>query len=165
MTNGMTRAMAVAALLLLGGAAHGDDVVREQMTEDSPMLFQKLTPVLLADDVAACIGFWGEFGFDATVTVPGEDGPSFAILGNGEIELMYQDAERARADNPAAVEGIQRAMIFMEVSSLDRILPIAQRYEVVVPEHTTSYGSREIYVRDPGGNVFGFAEQGAAPAE
>lgn len=119
----------------------------------------KATPVLLTDHVQACIDFWAGFGLEAPVVVPGEDGPSFAILTNGRIELMYQTFASARADNAAAVEGVDRAVLYLEVESLDAVLPAAGRAGVVVPERTTDYGAREIYVRDPAGNLIGFAQQ------
>lgn len=37
-------------------------------------------------------------------------------------------------------------------------------FEVVVPRRSTFYGAEEVFVREPGGNVVGFAEFGA-PAE
>lgn len=123
------------------------------------MLLQKLTPVLLANDVEACIAFWENFGLEATIRVPGPDGLSFAGLAQGGIEIMYQSFESAVADSPSAVEGINRSMLYFEVRSLDTVLPIAKQYEIVVAERTTAYGSREIYIRDPAGNVIGFAEQ------
>lgn len=119
----------------------------------------KATPVLLTDRVQACIDFWAGFGLEASVVVPGEDGPAFAILTNGAIELMYQTFASARADNAAAVEGVNRAVMYLEVESLDTILPAAQRAGIVVPERTTDYGAREVYVRDPAGNLIGFAQQ------
>ena len=123
------------------------------------MFIKKVTPVLLTDDVEACINFWAEFGMDAVMTVPGQDQLTFAILSNGDVELMYQTFESAAADTPSAIEGINRAVVYLEVNSLDKILPIATKYETVKPEHTTDYGAREIYIRDPGGNLVGFAEQ------
>ena len=122
----------------------------------------KATPVLLADDVQACIDFWEAYGLTAVATVPGDDGPSFAILTNGAIEMMYQTFASALADNPAAVEGVNRTVLFIEVASLDEIKPVAEKGEIVVPERLTDYGAREIYVRDPAGHLIGFAQQGAA---
>ena len=37
---------------------------------------------------------------------------------------------------------------------------IAGKYDVVIPEHTTPHGSREIYVRDSAGNLVGIVQQG-----
>ncbi|NNL90509.1 MAG: hypothetical protein HKP25_15725 [Marinicaulis sp.] len=130
--------------------------------KEPTMNLKKITPVLLADDVQAIIDFWAEFGLSAPMTVPDDDGVMFAIVTNGAVELMYQTKKSARADNADAVKGIDRAMIYIEVNSFDDIIDAAKRYEVVKPEHMTDYGAREIYIRDPAGNVVGFAEQGAA---
>lgn len=141
-------------ILALPGAA--------EPAKEPVMNLKKLTPVLLAEDVQAVINFWAEFGLSAPMTVPDDDGVMFAIVTNGEIELMYQTKKSARSDNADAVEGIDRAMIYIEVNSFDEIIDVANKYDIVKPEHMTDYGAREIYIRDPAGNVIGFAEQGAA---
>ena len=48
--------------------------------------------------------------------------------------------------------------LFIEIESLDRVLPALEVVEVVVPERLTSYGAREIWVRAPCGTLVGFAE-------
>jgi hypothetical protein len=37
-------------------------------------------------------------------------------------------------------------------------------YELLVPRRKTFYGAEEIFVREPGGNVVGFAQFGAEGA-
>lgn len=127
------------------------------------MNVKKLTPVLLTDEINACIEFWKSFGLEATALVPGPDNnPMFAILSNGVVEVMYQTFASAKADDAAAVEGVNRAILFFEVEALDKIIPAVRDYEIVKPVHSTDYGSREIYIRDPAGNLIGFAQQQAA---
>jgi len=155
----MRNLIALVMVLLLSAIVPADAQQSEPEGATS-MVLRKVTPVLLTENVKACVMFWSEFGLKATMTVPDENELMFAIVTNGEVELMYQTFESALADNASAVEGINRAIIYIEVDALDPILQLAAKYEVVKPEHTTAYGAREIYIRDPAGNLVGFAEQG-----
>ena len=152
-------AMAALALIACGGATNTAPVESEA---EEKMKINKVTPILLTHDVEAAIAFWAGFGMEAPMTAPGEDGIMFAIITNGDVELMYQTFKSAIADNAQAVEGVNRSVVYLEVASLDEILPVANKHDVVKPEHTTFYGAREIYIRDPAGNLVGFAEMQAA---
>jgi uncharacterized glyoxalase superfamily protein PhnB len=120
--------------------------------------FKKVTPVLLAGDVGACVTFWEALGLTATMTVPHDDGLGFAALASGDVELMYQSFAMSRAQDTAAIEGIERAIVYLEVRSLEDVLAKLAETEIVVPVRETGHGTRELYVRDPAGNLIGFAE-------
>lgn len=122
--------------------------------------FRKTTPILLAEDVKACVEFWTAFGLQASVTVPEGDGIGFAIIAGDGVEMMYQSFSSARAQRPEAVERVDRSIVFLEVASLDAVVAALPRTEIVVPDHVTDYGAREIYVRDPAGNLIGFSQFG-----
>jgi uncharacterized glyoxalase superfamily protein PhnB len=46
----------------------------------------------------------------------------------------------------------------MDVASLDEAVAAVKGAEVVVPPRETFYGARETFVRDPSGNILGFAQ-------
>lgn len=119
---------------------------------------QKVTPILLAGDVNACVAFWTALGLNTPVTVPEDEGLGFAIISGGDVEIMYQSFSSARAQRPEAVARVDRSILFLEVASLDAVIDALTEAEIVVPDHTTDYGAREIYVRDPAGNLIGFSE-------
>ena len=121
------------------------------------MTFKKLTPVLLSRDVDTCVEFWTNFGFQESISVPLNDQKTgFAAVHKDGIELMYQDY----AFGERRLQEEYRSVLYFEVSSFDEIREAAQQHEIVVPEHVTDYGAREVYIRDPAGNMIGFAEQG-----
>lgn len=129
--------------------------------EEATMVrIQKITPILLAKDVKACVDFWAALGFQAPATVPEGDGLGFAIISGEGFEMMYQSFSSARAQRPEAVERVDRSIVFLEVASLDTVTDALPDTEIVVPDHVTDYGAREIYVRDPAGNLIGFSEPG-----
>jgi hypothetical protein len=126
---------------------------------------KKVTPLLTVDAIEPCLPFWQRLGFQATVTVPHDDTIGFAILQRDGLELMYQTGASIEADLGAsgAPEGLDREMaggtstLFIEVDSLDDVLPELEGTEVLVPRRTTFYGMDEIFVRAPCGTVVGFA--------
>jgi uncharacterized glyoxalase superfamily protein PhnB len=118
----------------------------------------KITPVLLAEDVDACIAFWNALGLSTSMAVPFEGRTGFAALSSGDSELMYQSFALSRAQDPKAIAGVQRAVIYLDVASLDDVLARLGSTEVDVPVRETGHGTREVHVRDPAGNLIGFSE-------
>jgi uncharacterized glyoxalase superfamily protein PhnB len=134
------------------------------MTNAALPRLRRLTPVLVVESVEACIGFWSErLGFDITNKVPGPDGLLvFASVEKDGIEVMLQTrasviAERATA--AAELDG-HSITLFIEVEDLDAVEHALDGVPIVQPRHRTFYGSTELYVREPGGNVVGFAQFG-----
>lgn len=152
----------LAALMLLGAALLVPALRAEEDT-DMPT-FTKITPVLLAQDVDACVRFWNRLGIEATMTFPFGEETGFAALAAGDVELMYQSFAMSSAQDAKAIERVERAIVYLEVSSLAEIEARLGDAEVVVPVRETGHGTRELYVRDPAGNLIGFAEvEKAAP--
>jgi uncharacterized glyoxalase superfamily protein PhnB len=125
--------------------------------------FPELThvaPVLVVDRVEPCIAFWVDrFGFEATNHVPGDDGAlCFASVVKNGIEIMYQTRASVLADNPDAADTGRSSVLFFTVPSLNEVERAVSGAPVVKPRHDTPYGSTEIYVREPGGHMVGFAE-------
>ncbi|HEY4305273.1 MAG TPA: VOC family protein [Gemmatimonadaceae bacterium] len=125
---------------------------------------KSLTPVIIVDDIEPCAEFWiTRVGFEQTNQVPGDDGHLvFAILQKDGIELMYQTKASVAADSPdqkGELTGHSTALFFTvaSMSDLDALESALQGAPIVKPRHRTFYGSTEFYVREPGGNVVGFA--------
>jgi uncharacterized glyoxalase superfamily protein PhnB len=121
-----------------------------------------VAPVLVVDRVEPCVRFWVDrFGFTAQHQVPGADGSIFfASVAKDGIEIMYQtraSVEADRATPGAKVDGAS-TVLFFTVPDLDAVERAAGDAPVVKARHQTPYGSTEIYVRDPGGHLLGFAQ-------
>ncbi len=133
------------------------------MTDASPTL-QTLAPVLIVDAVEPCLEFWAtNLGFAKENEVPGPDGKLvFASVKKDGVEIMYQTRASVVADNPAQAAELSGHSVglFLTVASiadLDAAERAVAGAPVVKPRHKTFYGSTEFYVREPGGNVVGFA--------
>jgi uncharacterized glyoxalase superfamily protein PhnB len=125
---------------------------------------KSLTPVLIVDEIEPCAEFWtSRVGFEQTTQVPGDDGRAvFVILQKDGVELMYQTKASVVADSPdqkGELTGHSTALFFTvpSMGDLDDLEKALQGAAVVKERHQTFYGSTEFYVREPGGNVVGFA--------
>ena len=124
---------------------------------------KKLTPILTLEAIEPSLPFWVDtLGFSKTVEVPHEDALGFVILEKDGREVMLQTVASMKADVPAVVPRPGGSILFLEIEDLSAIEAAVGDYETVVPRRKTFYGAEEIFVREPGGNIIGFAQFGAA---
>jgi uncharacterized glyoxalase superfamily protein PhnB len=132
------------------------------MSQANSYGLQRLAPVLVVDAVEPCISFWVDrLGFIAENQVPGADGKLiFASVKAGDVEVMYQTRASVTADRPdAAAELVGHSTgLFITVRDLGPIEQAMAGAPLVKARHQTFYGSTEMYVREPGGNLVGFAQ-------
>jgi hypothetical protein len=130
-------------------------------THDFPTL-RRLTPVLIVAQIESCIGFWTErLGFAVTNEVAAADGALvFASVEKDGIEVMLQTRASVVADRVEAAAELDghSIVIFIEVTDLHAIERRLDGAPVIKARHRTFYGSTELYVREPGGTVVGFAQ-------
>ncbi|MEX0891337.1 MAG: VOC family protein [Gemmatimonadota bacterium] len=123
--------------------------------------FKKLTPVVYVEAIEPVLPFWDKLGFEKTVEVPEGDALGFVILHKDGVEVMYQTRASVQADVPALADTPMRgSILFLEVTDLDAVLEALAGVEPVVPRRQTFYGADEVTVRDPAGNLVGFAAFG-----
>ena len=129
-------------------------------TNKMPRLTQ-LTPVLVVEAVEPCLAFWVDrFGFTKENEVPGPDGKlQFASVKKDGIEVMYQTRASVLAERPESAADLtgHSTVLFLHVDDIDAVERAVAGAPVAVARHDTFYGSTEIYVREPGGNMVGFA--------
>ena len=135
------------------------------MADTSPLVKQ-CTPVRIVERVEPNLEFWtSRFGFEKTGEVPGDDGSLvFAMMHNGAVELMYQTRASVLAEEPAATRDAKArelegdsTVLFLQVADIDEVERKLDGVEIIKPRHDTFYGMTEIYIREPGGGVVGFA--------
>lgn len=124
---------------------------------------KKLTPILYVERIEPAISFWVDrLGFERGAEVPHEDHLGFLILEKDGVEVMYQSRASVQADAPALAERMpmEGSFLFFEVDDLDAVERALEGVEQVVPRRKTFYGAEEIFVREPAGNMVGFAQFG-----
>jgi len=120
----------------------------------------KITPILIVDEIEPSLDFWvTKLGFEKTVEVPEGNKLGFVILQKEGTEVMLQSRASVRKDAGSAADKVlaSGSHLYIEVESFGDALERVKGTEVLVAERTTFYGMREIWVREPGGNVVGFA--------
>jgi uncharacterized glyoxalase superfamily protein PhnB len=120
----------------------------------------KITPILIMDEIEPSLDFWvGKLGFEKTVEVPEGDKLGFVILQKEGAEVMLQSRASIKKDAGQAADAVLTAgsNLYIEVDNFPDALERVKGADVVIPERTTFYGMREIWVREPGRNVLGFA--------
>jgi uncharacterized glyoxalase superfamily protein PhnB len=131
------------------------------------MSVNKITAVLLVDEVEPCVKFWVDrLGFEKTIEVPEGNKIGFVILQKGNIELMYQSFASVEKDDPNRKDVIRKGptFLYVEVSNIDETIAALKGVPVVMPLRTAFYGAKEIGVKDPGNHVITFAQVAAAPS-
>jgi len=123
-----------------------------------------LAPVLIVDAVEPCVDFWAtNLGFAKENAVPGPDGKLiFASVKKDGVEIMYQTRASVVAETPDQANDLDghSVALFLTVASIADLEAAEQALTnapMVKARQKTFYGSTEFYVREPGGNVVGFA--------
>jgi catechol 2,3-dioxygenase-like lactoylglutathione lyase family enzyme len=123
----------------------------------------QLAPVLVVENVEPCLRFWVErLGFKPVNEVPGPDGKLiFASAVKEGVEVMYQTRASVIAERPDSAAELKghSAALYITVEDLDPFEKAVAEAPVVKARHKTFYGTVEIYVREPGGNIVGFAQK------
>jgi uncharacterized glyoxalase superfamily protein PhnB len=125
-------------------------------------MVNKSTPVLHVKSVEPSLKFWTErFGFRKTIEVPEGNHIGFVALENDAVEVMYQTYSGMQADpsNPLAKAVDQGpSFLFMEVADINAVAAALKGAEVVQAIHESSYGAKEIVVKEPGGHFVIFSQ-------
>lgn len=130
------------------------------------MLVRKMTPVLIVERIEPSMSLWVDrLSFEKTIEVPEGDHLGFAAFVGDGIEIMYQTRESVETEVRTA--GLpkellpapgSRTTLFCEVSDLKAIREKVQGLEILLSYRKTSYGAEELWMREPGGHIVGFAE-------
>ena len=125
-------------------------------------MIQKATPLLRVERVEPSLAFWVDrLGFQKVMEEMEGDSLGFVILSKGHVELMLQSRASLAKDLPAlSVGAMTPSVVYVGVTNLQEIASKISATDTLVPRRTTNYGMEEIWVREPGGHVIGFAAPG-----
>jgi uncharacterized glyoxalase superfamily protein PhnB len=128
------------------------------------MKFQKLTPNLVVNDVAAAVEFYRSvLGFQKGMSVPDNPPYVFASVTNGTVEIFFNDRRAVIEDYPAlAIPPLGGTLtLFIEVDGIEEILAAVRKAKatITMPLKTQFYGMREFAFEDPEGWVLTIAER------
>jgi hypothetical protein len=129
-------------------------------------MIQKATALLRVERVEPSLSFWVDrLGFQKVSEVMEGDSLGFVILTKGHVEIMLQSRASLAKDLPMlSVGALAPSVVYVGVTSVEEIAGKLGNSEIIVPKRTTYYGMEELWVREPGGHVVGFAAPGSEPA-
>lgn len=130
------------------------------------MNIQTLTPILHVEAIEPMLAFWEDrLAFKRVAEVMEGDRLGFVILIRDGAQLMVQTRESLEADAPVvASTPFGGGILYFRIADLDAVMAALEGAEALegvewlVPRRTTPYGAEEVWIREPGGNVVGFAE-------
>jgi hypothetical protein len=122
------------------------------------MQLKKLTPVLVVEAIEPCLPFWeGRLGFKRTIEVPHGNRLGFVSLQRDAVEVMIQTKASALEDLPQAEGRGNSAALYFEVKSIAEVEEALRGLPILV-RRRAPYGAEELFLREPGGHVVGFAQ-------
>jgi len=129
------------------------------------MKVNRITPLLLVDAIEPELAMWKErLGFAVVVEVPHDGRLGFAIVAQGEHQIMMQTKASLADDLPALGGRKMTGLLYVDVASLDDAIEATRGAKLLAGPRTTFYGAKEICVEDPAGQVVIFGEHAARAA-
>lgn len=126
-------------------------------------ILKKSATILIVDEIEPCLDFWtGVLGFEMTQSVRNTDKFDFVMLALGNIEVHLQTKSATQRDNPGLKIGAPiSSILYFDVENIEDLeakLIKRNDIEILKPKHKTFYGTTEIYIREPGKHMLGFAQ-------
>lgn len=121
---------------------------------------KSLTPNFFVENVAQTMEFYHQLGFEVRMKVPEEGEPVWVMMGNGEVNMMFQSMKSLQNELPEISRQAGGALLFyLQVSGIrDWHLRCENMGVVFKGLEKTFYGATEFSIKDCNGYVLTFAE-------
>ncbi len=119
---------------------------------------ESVAPILIVEAIEPCLPFWERLGFQKIAEVPHGDRLGFVMYTSGNHTLMLQTEASADADVVNLAPRRGGGVVYFSVASIDAVELAIDPALIVLPRRQTPYGATEVWVREPGGNLVGFAQ-------
>ncbi len=138
------------------------------------MRMNKLTPNMMVNDVRESVDFYTNIlGFTLDMVVPEnsrtvedemEDGMNYAyaMVSRDEVYIMLMKKDAFEEDLPMLKGSTIGASVsfYCDVDDIQEMYnSLKDKVDIAIDLHTTWYGMREFYIKDPNGYILGFAER------
>jgi uncharacterized glyoxalase superfamily protein PhnB len=124
----------------------------------------KLAPTLIVERIEPSLAFFTtRLGFEKAAEVPGDDGALvFAMVTAGAVEIHLQTKASAGADFPYLAAGSlpPSSFLYIDVADVHSLWERLQDCDILKPLEKTFYGATHFFIKEPGGHVLGFSQNG-----
>lgn len=127
--------------------------------ERPPAAVQWITPVLAVEAIEPAMPFWQALGFEPINPNRVDGRLVYVAFARSGLEVQYQTFAQLERIMPGQTDTLRggRSLVYLAVDDLDAVIERLGGAEIVIPRRQTEWGSDEIFVREPGGHVIGFA--------
>ena len=123
-----------------------------------PFKIESACPILIVNEIESSLEFWASVGFQKVAEVPHGDRLGFVMFVCNGLSLMLQTEASSDADVKGLAPRKGGGVVYLNVDSIDEVERVVDEKSIVLPRRETFYGATEIWVREPGGNLVGFAQ-------
>jgi uncharacterized glyoxalase superfamily protein PhnB len=124
---------------------------------------RRLTPILSVESIEPVVPFWMALGWEPLNPMEVDGRIAFIAFRKDGQEIHYQTVAHIEEQIPGASDMLtgSTALLYLTVDDLDLVInALGSDVPVVIPRRSTPWGADEIYVREPGGHLIGFAKFG-----
>ncbi len=125
------------------------------------MNYQSITPNIGVKNVNETVNFYtGKLGFQLLMSNPEEGEFLWAMVGNGNVFMMFQENANLKAEYPDLGNTGQGCITFyVKIKGMKELYEQVKGSDLIVKElGTTFYGSEEFAIRDNNGYILTVAE-------
>jgi len=124
---------------------------------------QRLVPILSVAEIEPVVPFWMALGWEPKDPMEVDGKLAFLAFTKDGVDIHYQSLAHIEQQFAGAAETLMgsTAMIYVTVNNInDVVAALDSGVEIVIPRRRTAWGADEIYVKEPGGHIVGFAQFG-----
>lgn len=117
----------------------------------------------MVDNVEETVTFYKDhLGFQLRMSVPRHGNLQWALMGNGDVEIMFQSRESFEKEYPdqAGVDIGASQTLYISVNGIEELHAlVSDKTEILKDLHTTFYGMTEFTMVDCNGYLLVFSER------
>lgn len=123
---------------------------------------KKLTPNLMVENVNKTVEFYKNIlGFEIVMTIPEKGTFQWAIIKNGNVEIMFQSRENLSKEIPKLKnkEIGGSPTLYIDVLDIKALYEkLKDKVSIIQDMHITFYGTQEFSIKDINGYILAFAQ-------
>ena len=124
---------------------------------------RRLVPILSVESIEPVVPFWMALGWEPMDPMEVDGKLAFLAFTKDGVNIHYQTLAHIEGNIAGAADMLlgSTALIYITVDDIDSVIAaLGTDADVVIARRTTRWNADEIYVREPGGHIIGFAQFG-----
>ena len=121
---------------------------------------ESVSPNIFVSDISATIAFYQNLGFSLTARVPDQGDPVWAMMNNGQVNMMFQSFKSIEGMLPVVSRTNGGSLLlYIRITGIRAFFEkVKDKGEVLSGLEKTFYGATEFSIRDVNNYMLTFAE-------